>query len=152
MQQLEKLFAQVPEINISYDQFMPKSLKGIYFDNNIRLNTNNDYYQNVGVLAEEIGHHFTSYGHIQDYSKIDNMQQERRARRYAIKLILPLEKLIESYELKIWGDKFELCSHLEITPELFDKAIEDYIKKFGKYVKYDGYKISFEPLNMTKLH
>lgn len=152
MQQLEKLIAQVPEVNIAYDQFMPRNLKGLYFDNNIRLNMNNDYYQNVGILAEEIGHYKTSYGHIQDYSKIENMKQENRARRYAIKLVMPLEKLIECFNMNIWGDKYEVCNYLEITPEFFDSAVEDYIKKFGKYVKYDGYKIYFEPLNITKLH
>lgn len=152
MQQLEKLIAQVPEINISYDRFMPKSLKGLYYDNNIKLNPSNDYYYNVGILAEEIGHHMTSYGNITDYSKVNNMKQELKARRAAIKLVIPLERLIECYELNIWGDKYEICSYLEITPDFFNTAVEDYIKKFGKYVKYDGYRISFEPLSIKKLH
>ncbi|HJA91224.1 MAG TPA: ImmA/IrrE family metallo-endopeptidase [Candidatus Jeotgalibaca merdavium] len=151
MQKLEKLIAKVPEVNITFDQYMPRNLKGLYFDNNIRLNSKNDYYQNVVVLAEEIGHHYTSYGHIHDYSQVTNMQQEHRARRFAIKLLLPLEKIIECYEMNVWGDKYEICSYLEITPNFFEEAVSDYIKKFGQYVKYDGYKISFEPLNIEKI-
>lgn len=150
MQQLEKLIAQVPEVNISYDHFMPKALKGFYYDNNINLNPENDYYQNVAVLAEEIGHYYTSYGDITDYSKIDNMKQEFKARREAIKLVIPLEKIIECYELGIWGDIHEMCNHLEVDYEFLKYAIEDYKKKFGSYVKYDGYKIEFEPLRILK--
>lgn len=152
MKKLEKLQSLIPEVSVSYDHFMPKGLSGFYEPNKIRLNSRNDYYKNVEVLAEEIGHHFTSYGDISDYRMIKNMQQEHRARRYAIKLIMPLEKLIECYELNVWGDKYEICIHLEITPEYFDSAVKDYIKKFGHYVKYDGYKISFEPLSIEKLY
>lgn len=151
MQKLEKLMSTVPEVNVNYDHLMPKSLKGLYYDENIKLNTRNNYYQNVEVLAEEIGHYKTSFGHIHDYSKVTNMKQEHVARRYAIKLIMPLEKLIECYEQGIWGDKYEVCEHLEITTNFFDKAIEDYKKKFGYYVKYSGYYINFADLEINKL-
>lgn len=151
MQQLEKLQSIIPEVSVSYDHFMPRGLSGFYEPNRIRLNSNNDYYKNVEVLAEEIGHHFTSYGDISDYRKVESMKQEHRARRFAIKLVMPLEKLIECYEMNFWGDKYEMCTHLEITPEFFDSAVKDYVKKFGQYVKYDGYKIYFEPLEIIKI-
>lgn len=152
MQKLEQLTSIIPDVKVTYDHLMPKALAGLYSTNRIRLNARNDYYKNVEVLAEEIGHHYTSFGDISDYSNINSMKQEHRARRYAIKLILPLEKLIECYHSDVWGDKYEICTHLEITPEYFDSAVKDYIKKFGHYVKYDGYKISFEPLSIKKLY
>lgn len=150
MQQFEKLMAEIPNVQIMYDKYMPKGLSGVYEPNIIRLNNRNDYYKNVEVLAEEIGHHYTSYGDITDYSSIDSMKQEHRARRYAIKLIMPLEKLIECYEQGIWGDKYEMCTRLEITPAYFDKAVEDYKRQFGAYVKYGKYLITFEPLNIER--
>lgn len=151
MQQLERLKSRIPEIHISYDHLMPKGLSGLYTNRNIRLNAKNDYYKNVSVLAEEIGHYHTSYGDITDYSNLDNMRQELRARRFGIKLILPLEKLIECYEAGLWGDIYAMCLHLEIDRSYFKEAVEDYKKQFGHYVKYDGYLIEFEPLNIKRL-
>lgn len=150
MQQLEKLMTKIPNVQVMYDEFMPKGLSGMYEPNRISLNIRNNYYKNVEVLAEEIGHHYTSFGDITDYSKVDSMKQEHRARRYAVKLVMPLEKLIECYELNIWGDKYEMCTHLEIESNFFDFAIRDYIKQFGSYVKYGKYLIRFEPLSIER--
>lgn len=150
MQQFEKLLTKIPDVSISYDNFMPKGLAGLYEPNKIRLNPKNDYYKNVSVLAEEIGHYYTSHGVITDYSNIDNMKQEHKARRYAVKLVMPLEKLIECFEENIWGDEYEICSHLEITPDFFQFAVEDYKKQFGAYVKYGKYLIRFEPLSIER--
>lgn len=150
MQQIEKLLAEIPNVNVLFNQYMPKGLSGLYEPNRIRLNARNDYYKNVEVLAEEIGHYYTSHGDITDYTKISNMKQELRARRYAIKLILPLEKLIECYEQGFWGDKYEMCGQLEISPEFFHRAVEDYKRQFGSYVKYDKYLIRFEPLSIER--
>lgn len=151
MQQFERLLTKIPDVSISYDNFMPKGLSGLYEPNKIRLNPKNDYYKNVAVLAEEIGHYYTSHGVITDYSNIDNMKQEHKARRYAVKLVMPLEKLIECYEQNIWGDKYEICTHLEISPDFFSFAIEDYKRQFGAYVNYGGYKIVFDPLSIKKV-
>jgi hypothetical protein len=151
MQQLERLQSIIPEVNISYDHLMPKKLSGLYFDNHIKLNAQNDYYKNVEVLGEEIGHHYTSHGHIMDYSKIDNMRQELRARRLGIHLVMPLEKLIECYEHGHWGDIYAMCLHLEIDRSFFYRAIEDYKKQFGSHVHYDGYRIEFEPLKIERV-
>jgi hypothetical protein len=151
VQQLERLISRVPEVNITHDYLMPKSLDGIYYDDNIRLNANNDYYKNVAVLAEEIGHYYTSSGHITNYRDINNMRQEIRARRVGIKLVLPLENLIDCYEKGHWGDLYAMCLHLEIDRSYFEEAIEDYKRQFGSYVKYDGYLIEFEPLKIKRI-
>lgn len=151
MQQLEKLRSLIPEVDISYDYLMPKGLSGLYYDKNIKLNATNDYYTNVSVLAEEIGHYYTSVGDITNYENVDNMRQELRARREAIKLILPLESIIGCYESGHWGDIYAMCLHLEIDRSYFTEAIEDYKKKFGSYVEYDGYLIEFEPLEIRRV-
>lgn len=151
MQKLEKLMMKIPDVQVMYDQYMPKGLSGLYEPNKIRLNSSNCYYKNVEVLAEEIGHHYTSHGVITDYTNIDHMKQEHKARRYAVKLVMPLEKLIECYEQNVWGDMYELCAYLEITPDFFAYALEDYKKQFGSYVKYGGYLIEFDPLKLKKV-
>lgn len=149
MQQLERLLHLVPEVDIEFDELMPKGMGGFNNSNEIILNGNNNYYTNVGNLAEEIGHYLTSTGDISNYKNINNMKQEFKARRVGIRLILPLERIIECYELSILTE-YDMCMHLEVTPEYLSKALEDYKRQFGAYVKYGGYRIEFEPLNIKK--
>ncbi|TDM12696.1 ImmA/IrrE family metallo-endopeptidase [Macrococcus bovicus] len=151
MQQHERLHNIVPEVKVSYLDYMPNKLAGLYLDNEICINKNQGYYRNTGTLAEEIGHYFTSHGHITDYANnINHAKQELVARRYGIKLLLPLERLIECYNLGITTE-YEMVLHLEIDNKYLKDAIEDYKNKFGLWVKYEGYLIGFEPLDIKKL-
>lgn len=146
----EKLNDLVPGINITYLD-MPKGLTGLTVRNNIYLSKSlTNYYHQTEVLAEEVAHYLTSDGDITNYRNIDNMRQERKARRYAHKLLVPLDKLIECFKLGIWGDIYEMCLHLEIDRSYFEKVINDYKNIFGLEVKYKGYLITFEPLNITQ--
>lgn len=160
MQLREKLLDPYPNMVIEYDEDMPVKMGGLYeryfeYPNGIitladRLN----YYMQNGHLAEEIGHHETSYGDITNAYRrqynVDAARQELRARRYGHKLILPLERLIKCYEHGHWGDIYEMCLCLEIDRSHFKNIIDDYKSKFGQYVKYDGYRIQFEPLKIEK--
>lgn len=151
MQQLEKLMECVPELKVTYDAYMPKGLSGLYHKDHIRLNPENSYEKNVGILAEEIGHYLTSNGDITDYSDTNNMKQELVARREALKMLLPLDKLIECYENGIWGNVHEVCEYLEIDTQFFEYAIADYKKQFNMHIDYKGYRIVFEPLSIKKI-
>lgn len=160
MQLRERLLDPYPNMTIEYDEDMPAKMGGLYeryfeYPNGIITITNKlNYYIQNGHLAEEIGHHETSYGDILSvYNKqynVDSARQELRARRFGHKLILPLEKLIECYKKGLWGDIYEMCLHLEIDRVHFNEAIEDYKAKFGLYVRYSGYLIQFEPLKIEK--
>lgn len=146
----EKLENLIPGMKITYMN-MPDKLKGLTCRDEIYLNTNLiNYYHTTPILAEEVAHYLTSNGDITDYKDINNMKQEVVARRYAHKLIIPLHKLIECYELGLWGDIYEMCMHLEIDRSYFKKVIEEYKKIYGAEVKYRDYIIQFEPLNIFK--
>lgn len=160
MQLREKLLAPYPKLELVYDKYMPGKFGGMYERNYeypfglITLSDKLNYYLQNGHLAEEIGHHETSSGNLLGfYNKpynVDIARQELRARRFGHKLILPLEKLIYCYEHGHWGDIYEMCLCLEIDRSYFNKAIEDYKARFGAYVKYRGYTITFEPLSIKK--
>lgn len=152
MQKLEQLASKVPEVDVDYRSLLPNGLSGIYFDYKIKLSHENDYYKNIEVLAEEIGHYYTSDGNITNYKNINSMRQEVKARRFGVKLALPLESLIDCYEKGMWGDICSMCMHLEISVKYFENAVESYKEQFGSYVKYDGYLIEFEPLNIKEAH
>ena len=141
----EKLNDLVPGINITYLD-MPKGLTGLTVRNNIYLSKSlTNYYHQTEVLAEEVAHYLTSDGDISDYRNINSMQQEVKARRYAHQLLVPLNKLIECYELGIWGDIYEICLHLEIDRSYFNRVIEDYKTQFGTCVRHGNYLITFCP-------
>lgn len=160
MQVREKLLSNYPKLTIEIDDELPSKLGGLYEryidcpHGNIVLSGKIDYYIQNGHLAEEIGHHETSYGNITNAYRrqynVDAARQELRARRYGHKLILPLERLIKCYEHGHWGDIYEMCLCLEIDRSHFKNIIDDYKSMFGHFVKYDGYRIQFEPLKIEK--
>ena len=146
----EKLENLIPGMKITYMN-MPDKLKGLTCRDEIYLNTNLiNYYHTTPILAEEVAHYLTSNGDITDYKDINNMKQEVVARRYAHKLIIPLHKLIECYELGHWGDIYAMCMYLEVDRSYFNKVIEEYKKIYGTEVKYKNYLIQFEPLRIIE--
>jgi Zn-dependent peptidase ImmA (M78 family) len=75
------------------------NLKGLYYDKVIALNKNLETTaEKCCVLAEELGHYYTSAGNILDQSKIENRKQERRARTWAYQKLVPLDKLVLAYK------------------------------------------------------
>lgn len=161
LQTREELLSNYENLNVVETQFPVEKIKGyykrnIYLPNGlVILNDDYDHYVQNGVLAEELGHHETSYGNILGaYSKEDNInaaRQELKARRFGFKLVIPLEKLIKCYKDGTWGDLYAMCLTMQIDRSYFYEAIEDYKKQFGNYVKYDGYYIQFEPLHIKKI-
>lgn len=161
LQAREELLQDYGCIDVIETDFPNRKVKGLYKRDKhlpnglVLLNDEYDHYIQNGVLAEEIGHHETSYGKITGvYSKQDNInaaRQELKARRYGFKLAVPLEKLIKCYKQGIWGDIYEMCLLMQIDRSYFYEAIEDYKKQFGNFVKYDGYFIQFEPLQINKI-
>ena len=96
------------------------------------------------VLAEELGHHYTSYGNILDQSKAANRKQEYRARLYGYNLQIGLLGIIRAYE---HGCKnlHEIAEFLEVTEEYLKEAIECYRSKYGEYMVVDNYAVYFIP-------
>lgn len=83
MNKLEKLEQEAFENKVKvHDYFLGEdSLKGIYIDGNIAINTSiRNRTEKTCVLAEELGHHYTSIGNILDMNDVRNRKQERQAR------------------------------------------------------------------------
>lgn len=161
MQTREKLLNKFPNVCIEFDDGLHEKKKGYYErdifdpDGYITLNAKYNHYILNGVLAEEFGHHETTYGNIINYYgkeyNVESARQELRARRYGHKLIMPLGKFIDCYENGYWGNVYDICLHLEIDRTYLKEIIEDYKSQFGLYVEIDGYRIEFEPLNIYKI-
>lgn len=101
------------------------------------------------VLAEELGHHYTSSGDILDQNDIMNRKQEYRARLYGYNLKVGLTGLIRAYE-EGCRNLYEMAEYLDVTEEYLRNVINCYHAKYGQYTIVDNYVIYFEPFAVIK--
>ena len=81
---------------IDYD-FQSDNIKGLYCDNVIALKKGMPEAEKVCVLAEELGHYYTSVGNILDQHDPNNQKQENIARRWATNTLLCPADLVRAY-------------------------------------------------------
>lgn len=147
----ERLLKEIAgqEIEV-FEKKMPSKLKGLYGDNVILINKNiPTTIEKACILAEELGHHFTSIGNILDQKKIENIKQEKRARNWAYEKLVPLKSIIKAHRLGI-QNRFELADYMDVTEEFLDSALKRYQEKYGLQVTYGKYTISFDPLGVIE--
>lgn len=102
------------------------------------------------ILAEELGHHFTSYGDILDQTKHENEKQELRARAWATEKLLPLDRVVAAFEHGC-RNLFEIADFLDLTEEFITESVEYYKRKYGIFtVVNSGHIIYFEPFGVMK--
>lgn len=107
--------------------------------------------QKACVLAEELGHHYTTVGDILDQSITENRKQEHRARVWAYRNALGLSDLIEAYKHGC-RNRYELAERLNVTETFLLGAIEDYKAQYGLFTRVDNYVVYFEPLGILELN
>lgn len=96
------------------------------------------------VLAEEMGHHYTTVGNILDMESIQNRKQERQARLWGYNKLIGLTGLIEAYEQGC-QNSHEIAEFLEVTEEFLFFCVETYREKYGEYTEKGSYIIYFIP-------
>lgn len=96
------------------------------------------------ILAEELGHYYTSSGDILDQQDISNRKQERRARVWAYDLLIGLSGIVKAYRHGC-SNLYEMADYLEVTEEFLRDALERYRQKYGIYTTIDHHIIYFEP-------
>lgn len=96
------------------------------------------------ILAEELGHYYTSVGNIIDLSDAQNRKQERQARIWAYNKQIGLYGLIRAYEHGC-KNRYEVAEFLEVTEEFLEEAIKCYRDKYGICTTIDNYVVYFIP-------
>lgn len=96
------------------------------------------------VLAEELGHYYTTVGDILDMNVSENRKQERQARLWGYNRVIGLFGLIRAYEHGC-KDKYEIAEYLDVTEEYLEDCIDCYRDKYGKHKIVDNYTIYFIP-------
>ncbi len=117
----------------------------IGINKNVRSST-----QRTCILAEELGHYYTSSGNILDQSSAANRKQERTARVWAYNRLIGLSGIVDSYKAGC-RNLYEIAEHLEVTEIFLSDALACYKEKYGLYAQVDNYVIYFEPLGVAEL-
>jgi len=134
-----------------YEMPLKPRIKGLYCDNIIAINKLiPTIIEKACVLAEELGHHHKTSGNILDQSKIENRQQENRARSWAYEKLVPLKLIVQAHKQGI-KNRFELADFLGVTEDFLDAAINRYIEKYGLLAPVGNYTVIFEPLGVLEL-
>ena len=96
------------------------------------------------ILAEELGHYYTTSGDILDQSNVMNRKQELRARMWAYDKLIGLSGIVNAYKAGCQNIT-EAAEYLDVTEEFFFCAVDAYKKKYGTFANIDNYIIYFEP-------
>lgn len=96
------------------------------------------------VLAEELGHYYTTTGDILDQSDVNNRKQELRARLWAYNKQIGLSGIISACKHGC-RNLCEMAEYLDVTEEFLNEALSAYQSKYGISVPIDNYIVFFEP-------
>lgn len=129
---------------IEMDLSEVSGLKGLYVNGHIAINVKMSDIEKACVLAEELGHHYTTYGNILDQSDTSNRKQELRARAWAYNKQIGLLGLIRAYEHGC-RNRFEIAEYLEVTEEVLEECLVFYRNKYGTFQNVDNYVVYFIP-------
>lgn len=141
----EELKTKHKDLNIvEMDLSEVKGLKGLYFDGNIALERKMSQTEKSCVLAEELGHYYTTSGNILDQTDVSNRKQEYRARLYGFNLKIGLMGLIRAFEHGCRSAS-DIAEYLDVTEEYLQEAIDCYRSKYGMCTTVDNYAIYFIP-------
>ena len=132
-------------IEVIERRFDSSRIKGLYCDGtaavNASIETSNE---KACVLAEELGHYYTSSGDILDMTSAANRKQEHKARLWAYNNRIGLHGIISAYKAGC-QNAHEMAEHLDVTEEFLIEALSCYQKKYGICADVDNYVIYFEP-------
>lgn len=99
------------------------------------------------VLAEELGHYFTSAGDIMDPTDAGSRKQERRARIWAHDVQVGLDGILAA-DAAGCRSVYEMADFLEVPEDFLIEAIGCYSERYGREICYKGYQILFDPLEV----
>lgn len=124
--------------------------KGRIKGNKIAIRKNLSTKEKGCVLAEELGHYYTTVGNILDQSDLYNRKQELRARSWAYDKLIGLEGIVIAYQNGCRNLE-ETADFLNVTEEFLSDALINYERKYGTGVKFSEYEICFTPALNVKL-
>lgn len=125
--------------------FKSKRIKGLYYDGIIGISTTlGTTAEKACVLAEELGHYYTTVGNILDQTDDWNRKQEQQARTWAYNKMIGLMGIVNAYKAGC-RNAYEMADYLGVTEEFLSNALKRYREKYGEYAVIDNYTVYLEP-------
>lgn len=141
----EELIDENPNVNVMDRRFNSDNIKGLYCNGNIAINDNIETSaERMCILAEELGHHYTSFGTIIDMQDTSNRKQEHLARYWAYSKLITFDALIDAFD-KGCRNLYEYAEHIGVTEQFLVDAMEQFKLKYGYYKKVGDYTFIFYP-------
>lgn len=128
---------------ITKEKNLPVS-KGRIKGNRIAIKRDMSTTEKGCVLAEELGHYYTTSGNILDQNIASNRKQEQLARLWSYNKLIGLRGIINAYNAGC-TNKYEIAEFLNVTVEFLEEAIKKYTDKYGVCTMLDNYIIYFIP-------
>lgn len=128
MTKFEKLIQEAEDNGVHvYDFDLGwEELEGLYIDGNVALSTKIETSERKAcILAEELGHHYTTVGNILDQNDVGNRKQERKARAWAYEKMIPLNSIKKAIK-KGFCETWEIAEFLEVDEKFLKEAIKHY--------------------------
>lgn len=141
----EELIDENSDISVMDRHFNSDNIKGLYFNGNIAINDSiKTTTERMCILAEELGHHYTSSGMILDMQDTNNRKQERLARYWAYSRLVTFESLIDAFDNGC-RNLYEYAEHIGVTERFLVDAMEQFKLKYGYYKEIGDYTFVFYP-------
>lgn len=141
----EELLKEADSANLIVKEKDIPGFCGRIYKNRIAIHSGlNNSTEKACVLAEELGHHYTTVGNILDQSSASNRKQELRARMWGYDKLIGLTGILKCYK-RGCRNMSEMADFLEVTEDFLDEALKSYRKKYGESVTIGDYTICFEP-------
>ncbi len=125
--------------------------KGRIKGNRIAIRSGMTETEKTCILAEELGHYYTTVGDILNQNTTENRKQEHKARVWAYRNALDLTDIVSAYKYGC-ANRYEIAEYLNVTESFLIDAIKHYKNQYGLYAKVDKYLIYFEPLGVLELN
>lgn len=130
--------------------FNSHRIKGLYCDGTVALKKDMTTIEKACVLAEELGHHFTTVGNILDQTNAQNRKQERTARLWGYRRMIDISDIIAAYKCGC-RNRYEVAEYIGVTEQYLLEALKTYKQKYGICARIDRYVVCFEPLGVMEL-
>ncbi|WP_269477796.1 ImmA/IrrE family metallo-endopeptidase [Hominibacterium faecale] len=95
------------------------------------------------VLAEELGHYYTTVGDILDQNDPRNRKQERTARGWAYNRIVPFDHIRQAYTAG-YKEPWEMADYLDVDEQFLRESMKYYEEKYGDELIKERQKAEFE--------
>lgn len=140
----ETLLKEADSMNLVVKEKPLRAHAGRIKGNRIAIKADMTTTEKACVLAEELGHYYTTAGNILDQSDPQNRKQELRARLVAYNKMVGLLGIIKAYK-KRCQNLSEMADYLNVSESFLNEALERYRMKYGCKVEIDNYIVLFEP-------